>query len=235
MCFWRSAVAASSICLISVLLSVVSARNPNWSFTFRSGIPIVIVAIWVYSLLVDYVSLLKARWLLGAPITNGRAAATIVFVLLDFIVTFLLSICSLAVSLAVFRTVRHAIRFDAVLPTATFCSEFSRWVEYFARHPTAGINWSAGMILEDRSGRISDFGFNFSTLTIYPAFLTSIWLWLYAGSGFLLKAVRRFDIGLEWFNRRFDIEKKPLRSIGLVAGALVAALYWVAVIMSRII
>jgi hypothetical protein len=65
----------------------------------------------------------------------------------------------------------------------------------------------------------SDFGFNFSTLTIYPAFLTSIWLWLYAGSGFLLKAVRRFDIGLEWFNRRFDIEKKPLLSIGLVAGA----------------
>jgi hypothetical protein len=62
-----------------------------------------------------------------------------------------------------------------------------------------------------------------------------IWLWLYAGSGFLLKAARRFDVGFQWFNRRFDIEKKPLQSIGLVAGALVAVVYWAAVIVSRII
>jgi len=43
-----------------------------------------------------------------------------------------------------------------------------------------------------------------------PAFATSIWLWLYAVSGFLLKAAKRFDIGFQWFNRRFDMEKKPL-------------------------
>ena len=65
--------------------------------------------------------------------------------------------------------------------------------------------------------------------------VTSIWLWLYAGAGFLLKAARRFDIGFEWFNRRFDIEKKPLQSIGLVAGALVAMVYWAVVIVSRIV
>ena len=61
---------------------------------------------------------------------------------------------------------------------------------------------------------------------IYPALFTSIWLWLYAGSGLLLKAAHRFDIGFEWFNRRFDIEKKPLQSIGLVSGCIVAVLYW---------
>jgi hypothetical protein len=70
---------------------------------------------------------------------------------------------------------------------------------------------------------------------VIPAFFTSIWLWLYAGSGFLLKAARRFDIGFEWFNRKFDIEKKPLSSIGLVAGALVAVVYWGAVIVSRVV
>jgi hypothetical protein len=62
----------------------------------------------------------------------------------------------------------------------------------------------------------------------------SIWLWLYAGSGFILKAARRFDIGFHWFNRKFDIEKKPLQSIGLVAGALVALVYWAAVIVSKV-
>jgi hypothetical protein len=69
----------------------------------------------------------------------------------------------------------------------------------------------------------------------YPAFFTSIWLWLYAGSGFILKAARRFDVGFDWFNRKFDIEKKPLQSIGLVAGASVATAYWVAVIVSRVV
>ena len=65
--------------------------------------------------------------------------------------------------------------------------------------------------------------------------VTSIWLWLYAGSGFLLKAARRFDTGFDWFNRHFDIEKKPLQAIGLVAGALVAVVYWAAVIVSRVV
>jgi hypothetical protein len=60
----------------------------------------------------------------------------------------------------------------------------------------------------------------------YAAFFTSIWLWAYAGAGFLLKGARRLDVGFAWFNRRFDIEKKPLSSIGLVAGALCAAVYW---------
>jgi hypothetical protein len=70
---------------------------------------------------------------------------------------------------------------------------------------------------------------------LFPTFFTIIWLWLYAGSGFLLKAARRFDIGFDWFNRKFDIEKKPLQSIGLVAGSLVALMYWTFAIIHRFI
>ena len=70
---------------------------------------------------------------------------------------------------------------------------------------------------------------------VFANFSPLVWLWLYAGSGFLLKAARRFDLGFDWFNRKFDIEKKPLQCIGLVAGALVAVVYWTAVIVSRVI
>ena len=59
-------------------------------------------------------------------------------------------------------------------------------------------------------------------------------LLLYLASAGMLKAARRFDIGFEWFNREFDIEKKPLQSIGLVAGALVAIVFWTAAIVSRV-
>jgi hypothetical protein len=60
-------------------------------------------------------------------------------------------------------------------------------------------------------------------------------VYLYAGSGFLLKAARRFDIGFAWFNRHFDIEKKPLQSIGLVAGAIVAVVYWTVVVVHHFV
>jgi hypothetical protein len=72
-------------------------------------------------------------------------------------------------------------------------------------------------------------------LWFYPALFTSIWLWLYAGAGFLLKFARRFDIGFQWFNSKADIEHHPLSAIGLVAGALVALLYWAVAVVERVL
>jgi hypothetical protein len=72
-------------------------------------------------------------------------------------------------------------------------------------------------------------------LFFFPAFFTSLWLWLYAGSGLLLKGARRVDVGFRWFNSHFDIEKKPLQSIGLVAGAIVAVVYWGLAAVMRIV
>jgi hypothetical protein len=69
-------------------------------------------------------------------------------------------------------------------------------------------------------------------MTVLPHMLLS---WLPLVGGGMIIAARRFDIGFQWFNRRFDIEKKPLQSIGLVAGALVAVVYWASVIVSRIV
>jgi len=68
---------------------------------------------------------------------------------------------------------------------------------------------------------------------LYPAFFTTIWVTLYGMSGLALKLERRMGRGLGWFNRRFDIEKKPVQSIGLVAGLLVALAYWTVVIVAR--
>jgi hypothetical protein len=70
-------------------------------------------------------------------------------------------------------------------------------------------------------------------IILLPLLLTSAWLWLHAASGLLLSGVHRFDVGFQWFNRRFDIEKKPLQSIGLVGGTLVASTYWLVAILSH--
>jgi hypothetical protein len=68
-----------------------------------------------------------------------------------------------------------------------------------------------------------------------PGFVLLSFMCFYPLSILVLKAARRFDIGFQWFNRKFDIEKKPLSAIGLVAGALVAVLYWAAVIVGRLV
>jgi len=69
---------------------------------------------------------------------------------------------------------------------------------------------------------------------VIPVFISSIWLWLYAGSGLILKAARSLDLGYEWFSRHFDIENKPLSSIGLIAGTLVAVVYWTVAAVVRL-
>src|SRR5262249_1910165 len=73
-------------------------------------------------------------------------------------------------------------------------------------------------------------GFLMDTIVAYgfavaiASLLTSIWLWLYVSAGFILRLFRRFDIGFSWFNRRVDIENKPLQAIGLLAGIMCAVI-----------
>jgi hypothetical protein len=60
-------------------------------------------------------------------------------------------------------------------------------------------------------------------------------LLLYVGAADILLVARRFDIAFQWFDSKVDIEKKPLSAIGLVAGALVALVYWAAVVVGRVL
>lgn len=71
-------------------------------------------------------------------------------------------------------------------------------------------------------------------VSLLPAFLPSLWVWLYASSGLVLKVARRFDLGFDWFKRHLDVEKKPLQSLGLVSGVLVSLTYWTIALVSRI-
>jgi len=81
----------------------------------------------------------------------------------------------------------------------------------------------------------SDKGFAPLSALLYPSLFTTVWVTLYGSAGVLLRLARRLGPYFSWFNDFFDVEEKPLQSIGLVAGALVALAYWTAVIVSRIV
>ncbi len=69
---------------------------------------------------------------------------------------------------------------------------------------------------------------------VFPAFFTTLWLWLYAASALILRAARRFDLAFQWFTRKLDIEEKPFSAIGFVAGGLVTVLWWAFVLVQKV-
>ena len=213
-CFWRS-------CVISYVLLVLAAviytqvRFPSVHFMRGLRFPgwphmAMFFGITLFTnVLPDYLSLLESRFVLRLMTRTRSGGVWTGGLVVDVWLTLLIAFLPIVILSGVLSG-----RFDslAVLRVA--------WQSIL--HP---LDFTRGV-----------FGYAAqSPVVIFPAFFTSIWLWLYAGSGFLLKAARRFDIGFDWFNRKFDIEKKPLQSIGLVAGALVAVVYWAAVIVSRVV
>jgi hypothetical protein len=168
----------------------------------------ILLALWVVgNVFPDYISLLKTRYILGRMRVTGIRGRS-VWLLADLALTCASGLVSLFIGACLFYV------------AANWDPSFARFVGYWHTilmdlHFFPSQLWQSRTLLAP-----------FRALWFYPAFFPSVWLWLYAGSGFLLKAARRFDVGFQWFNSKIDIEKHPLSAIGLVAGSLVAVLYW---------
>src|ERR1039458_8161067 len=223
-CFWRSCTASvASVCIVLCLMCTKMPLADDAAIlklVLFSGLQSV-APLLVVNCVPDYLSLLETRFMLNLMRSHATTIFRALLVLIDFSITLIIAVVA-----ASFATL---IRYSGIVIQAVLQSNAPHKLEIIRLVlPALGrqfltTRWIAFNIVV------------LAPLSITPAFFTSIWLWLYAGSGFLLKAARRFDIGFEWFNRHFDIEKKPLQSIGLVAGALVAVVYWAAVIVSRVV
>ena len=62
-------------------------------------------------------------------------------------------------------------------------------------------------------------------LWFYSTFVTSVWVWLYALGGLLLRGARRLDAVMGVFRRVIDVEAKPIRSIGYAAVLITTLLF----------
>jgi hypothetical protein len=239
-CFSRSICASSLVFLIAGCITITFAHNgtnlSTWPLILSLSLPMVAGMILVYSILSDYGSLLKTRFLLSQSRRFNSSLKALACPAIDLLASY----CIAAVSLVVVMAICDGYISFPFTSAATI-GDFVRkalddYPAYLSLAPKIVFHSLATMRIPANCNHCySDLDFNASSLAVYPVFAGSIWLWLYAGAGFVLKAARRFDIGFEWFNRHFDIEKKPLQSIGLVAGVLVAVVYWTAVIVARVL
>ena len=123
--------------------------------------------------------------------------------------TYLLLVRNVSCAIAAFLCVVNVLTISGLI-LARLMMGAKGW-----REITRGASWSWFPSLRDM-------------FFFFPLFFGVVWLILYGVSAFVLKGARRYDTGFDWFNRKFDIEKHPLQSIGLVAGSIAAMLYWVA-------
>jgi len=222
-CFLRSSVLSMAVSLL--VSGIVYGFTPDSDLPMSSfwyGSLLWIVLSLFANVIPNYLALLETRYVLRW-LTHWRSnTGTIALLVLDCYLTLVTATAGAGASIVVF-TFLIMTRFRQHPSVLTALTDF---ILTFV---------STGFQNLIKGWTMPVAGYAHRPELFFPAFFTSIWLWLYAGSGFLLKAARRFDLGFDWFNRHFDIEKKPLQSIGLVAGALVAVVYWTAVIVSRVI
>jgi hypothetical protein len=201
----------------------------------------------IFNIVPDYLSLLKTRRLLGIVVRSRSACRTASILAMDALLTMVIALVPVtAIGVTALREYDRSILAQAAqLPPQDF-AKFESIVRQQLNVPNRKasavskriLDGAMGIIEAKRSGDertqwrilLSVFLWPFALAAmsiIAPAFFTSVWLWLYVGSGFLIQAAPRFDVAFQWLNRKLDIERRPLHSIGVVSGFMVAVAYGV--------
>jgi len=214
-CFLRSSVASIAsvvlMALIYILLNYELLANQRWDVFIPYGFLVtsraVFVCLFAFNLIPDYLSLLETRYIIKRMGLEQSFIRNLAFLVLDFAATFL-----------IFVVVGVILITLVMLPITFFSSvlefDFSGIGEAMKSFPKFMID--SFHIKGDSEG--------FSVF-LYSTFFTSVWVWLYAISGFLIKTLSHFNRGLRFFKRHFNIEKEPFNAIGAVAMTLVTILF----------
>lgn len=208
-CFWRSCVASCIAVLVMTFIGAalrpLHARNQMEYFRGNPEVFLLWVIVFAgLNLLPDYVSLLESRYIIqrmsAVQHSTGRILSLLVLDVV-FTVSIFLAALFLFVSIVVYYfggTAEAALGFYALA------------IDDILSH---GVFLSA-------EREMLPLGIFF-----YSTFFTSVWVWLYAISGLVVKLEGYLGIGfsrLKWF---LDIENKPLHSLGVISMLLVTLIY----------
>ncbi len=203
-CFVRSvAFSIGAMLFIGLILFLISPRNfleMKGGF-LRLGLSgsWVQLAIWLpWSILIDYVSLFKTRFILGIlmRIRRKNKLLAIAIVGIDFVVYRALFAVGMIVVLSALLLLFGKIR--------------AVWNDIALTHLII-IATSMGPVPHD---------IGLFLIFFWAGFAPSIWLWFYLAALVVTRALLRSEKLFNWLRWSLDIEKNPFRSIGAVAATL---------------
>jgi len=161
------------------------------------------IVLWLpWSIIIDYISLLKTRLILRF-LTRSEVRSLAVGILgIDYaLYRMLFALGSLtAVGLALYLTG------DLLFFTSEYIDKWTQW--NFAQSPTLLVY--PIYLREDPV----------SVIFFWSGLAPSVWMWLYVLALFATRGLLRSEKLVTWLRWFLDIEKNPFRSIGAVAAAL---------------
>ncbi len=204
-CFFRSCLASLAAVLLVTL--VWAALRPQELRLILSGfwlapselglIQKILLYFVALNLLPDYVSLLETRYIIKLMGKRSSFVWHIMLLLLDAIVTLFIA---------------------AALPLILAFFSFS----FVSSEPISLQTYLSEVLpLTGNSLIFRGVGAPFLAICFYTAFLTSVWIWLYALSGFLLKVLALW----EFTKGKVKLGEKPLTYLGAMAIIMVTVGY----------
>jgi hypothetical protein len=210
-CFFRSCIAsATAIVAMFVIVTIAQGGWDAWQGTYffqdnKAKASLMLLGYSILSnALPDYVSLLETRlvihWMTRA---NGYVRA--ILVLVDIVLTFVIFIFGLllAMSLLYFMTGGKS------MPLGMIWS-MPQLVDLCRSVVNGSLFWADGHWYD-----------GLWAVWLYPAYLTSFWIWLFVVGGSVIKALDAASSTLRRFMLNLDLKAKPLRSIAVVCMLIV--------------
>jgi len=207
----RSAVA--TLWAFAVILVVTAdAQNVPGEVSYGGGLAnlaALLGVIFVTNLVADYLSLYETRWVLGRLAPQGTLGK-IGFLGLDLVLTTLIVIATTAGTLVLLAGMGQIIALPVMLePTLNNLQSCSTSFGEGRRLIAGG-----------------------TSVEIFPAlampgstYFTSIWAVLYVSAGLALRGTRRAFDGVAALSQVLDVDRRPLRAMGIALSGIVTALW----------
>ncbi len=204
-CFFRSCIASLAAVLLVTL--VWAALRPDelrlilrgfWRAPSEIGlIQNILLYFLALNLLPDYVSLLETRYVIKLMGKSDSFLWHITLLILDAIVTLIIA---------------------AVLPLILALLSFS----FVSSEPISLKTYLTEVLpLTGNSLILDSIGAPFLAICFYTSFLTSVWIWLYALSGLLMKLLAMW----EFAKSKVKLDEKPLTYLGAMVISIVTVGY----------
>ena len=204
----------------SILTVAQQVSNISWFHL------VIFLSIVGWSIIADYIMLFKTRLIIKYLYRRSPANSGIfgIVFLADFIVAFLLFIFWILVGLFIGEVIATSY-FFLKCPT---CSPHIVSLEYYLLLANVFGLWGKykNMFLDVVNSIVPNPLSNPFGILFLAGLLPSLWLWLYLASSLLTRLVGRSERGIRFLLYVLDIDEHPFRSVGVVAGAVSASVYF---------
>lgn len=210
-CFSRSCVASlASVAMVTLMWGVLYPDKFDIfikSSSIGKNVFFLFFITAIFNLIPDYISLLETRYMINWMRRAHSVMRILAFLAIDFVATAAIGLVGIIGTLMIvilFSNPSQIMR----LKITEFFSEILELIQK--------------LILPLSASSIGDLPIG---IWFYAAFFTSVWVWLYALSGSVVKLAEYLGIGINQLKVVLDLENKPLRSLGFVSIILFTIAY----------